>query len=72
MSQSAKSQTGRVDHFAKGVLKHLLKAVANPQTRFACKVFEKEIDEALQDNLGPGTQAHEIGRRIIRAMEGEQ
>jgi hypothetical protein len=71
MSQQ-KSVQGRVDHFAKGVFKHLLKTVANPETRFACKVFEEEIDQVLEENLGPGTQAHEIGRRVIRAIEGDR
>jgi hypothetical protein len=72
MSQSPKVEQGRVDHLAKGVFKRLLKEVANPEVRFACKMFEEEIDEAFTENLGPGTQAHEVGRRIIRAIEGDR
>ncbi len=69
MSQSTQ---GRVDHLAKGVFKRLLKEVANPEVRFACKMLEEEIDEAFTENLGPGTKAHEVGRRIIRAIEGDR
>ena len=72
MSQSPKVEQGRVDHLAKGVFKRLLKEVANPEVRFACKMLEEEIDEAFTENLGPGTKAHEVGRRIIRAIEGER
>jgi hypothetical protein len=68
MSQQTKVAPGRVDHLAKGVFKRLLKEVANPEIRFACKMLEEEIDEAFTENLGPGTQAHEVGRRIIRAL----
>jgi hypothetical protein len=69
---SAKVEQGRVDHLAKGVFKRLLKEVANPEVRFACKMIEEEIDEAFEENLGPGTKAHEVGRRIIRAIEGDR
>jgi hypothetical protein len=69
MSQSTQ---GRVDHLAKNVFKRLLREVANPEVRFACKMLEEEIDEAFTENLGPGSQAHEVGRRIIRAIEGDR
>jgi len=69
MSQTPKVDHGRVDHLAKQVFKKLLTR-ANPEIRFACKMLEEEIDEVFEDELGPGTQAHEVGKRIIRAMEG--
>jgi hypothetical protein len=72
MSQSPKVEQGRVDHLAKNVFKRLLKEVGNPEVRFACKMFEDEIDEAFTENLGPGTEAHKVGHRIIRAIEGER
>ena len=71
MSKSVQKQ-GRLDHLAKGVLNKLLKEVGNPEMRFTCKVLEEEIDEALEENLGPGTQAHEVGRRILRAIGGDR
>lgn len=67
-----KVDTGRVDHLAKGLLKGLVKKYGNPQLGFAVAFLEDEIDECLQENLGPGTKAHETGRRIIRALEGDR
>lgn len=69
MSEPVKVDTGRVDHLAKGVFEKLLKT-ANPEVRFACKMLDEEISECFAENLGPGTQAHEVGRRIIRALGG--
>jgi len=63
-------QPGRVDHFAKEAFKRLLRH-ANPQIRFACKLIDEEIDQVFEDELGPGTKAHELGRRFMRAVEGE-
>jgi hypothetical protein len=63
---------GRVDHLAYGLFKKLLKT-ANPQIQpavnFACKMLEPEIKEVFEETFGPGTQAHSIGQRIIRAVE---
>jgi hypothetical protein len=69
MSQPLKLDPGRVDHLALGLLKRRLKEVKNPFVQFACKMMEPEIKEVLQEELGPGTQAHKIGQRIIRAVE---
>ena len=71
MSKTVQKQ-GRLDHLAKGVLNKLLKEVGNPEMRFTCKLLEEEIDETLEENLGPGTQAHEVGRRILRAIGGDR
>jgi hypothetical protein len=72
MSQPLKLDPGRVDHLAHGLFKKLLKT-ANPHIRpgleFACKMLEPEIKEVLEEELGPGTQADRIGKRIIRAVE---
>lgn len=70
-NQPVRSDSGRVDHLAKGLLKKLLKT-ANPEIRFACSMFDEEIDDCITENLGPGTKAHEIGRRIIRAAGGDR
>lgn len=72
MSQPAKANTGRVDHLARGVFDKLLKKHANPQIRFACKMLEDEIGEVFEETFGPGTKAHEIGRRVMRAIEGDK
>lgn len=72
MSQPANSNTGRVDHLARGVFNKLVKRHANPVVQFACKMFDGEIDEAFEETFGPGTQAHEIGRRVIKAIEGDK
>ncbi len=72
MSQPTKMDPGRVDHLAHGLFKKLLKT-ANPQLRpvleFGCKMLEPEIKEVFAEELGPGTKAHAIGQRIIRAVE---
>ncbi len=63
---------GRVDRLAHGLFKKLIKT-ANPQLRpvleFGCKMLDPEIAEAFKEDLGPGTKAHAIGQRIIRALE---
>jgi hypothetical protein len=63
---------GRVDHLAKGIFQKLVKRQANPAIKLACNLFDEEITEAFEETFGPGTKAHEIGRRVIRAMEGEK
>lgn len=70
MSQNP-NMTGRVDHLAARVFKTLLQRHGNPQTRILCKVFEDEITECFEENLGPGTKAHRVGSRLIRAVEGK-
>jgi hypothetical protein len=67
MSKTVQKQ-GRLDHLAKGVLNKLLKEIGNPEMRFTCKLLEEEIDETLEENLGPGTQVHKVGQRILRAI----
>jgi hypothetical protein len=68
VSQPTKLDPGRVDHLAHGLFKKLLKT-ANPQIQFACKMFNPEIEEAFEETFGPGTSAHKIGQRIMRAVE---
>lgn len=70
MSQNPQN-AGRVDHLAARVFGTLLKRHGNPQARILCKVFEDEIAECFEENLGPGTKAHRVGSRLIRAMEGK-
>lgn len=72
MSQSNSNNTGRVDHLAKAVFTKLVKRQANPAVQFACKMFDEEIGEAFEETFGPGTTAHEIGRRVMRAIEGDK
>jgi hypothetical protein len=68
-------QQGRVDHLAHAAFKKLLKT-ANPQLRpvleFGSKLLNPEIAEVFREEFGPGTKAHEIGLRIIRAIEGDR
>lgn len=63
-------QPGRVDHLGLGLFKGLVKKYANPELKFTVAMLEDEIQECFEDNLGPGTKAHEVGRRIMRALEG--
>jgi hypothetical protein len=70
MNEPVKVDPGRVDHLAKGLLKGLTKKYGNPQVKFALAMFEEEVDEILNEELGPGTKAHEVGKRIMRALEG--
>jgi len=64
------SRKGRVDEFAEAAFQKLVKRHANPQVQFACKVFGDEITECFQEWFGPWTPAHDVWRRIIRAIEG--
>ena len=65
-------QPGRVDHLAKGIFDRLLKRYANPELRFTCKMLEDEITDCFTENLGPGTTAHKVGTRIMKALgEGQ-
>jgi len=70
MSEPVKVDQGRVDHLAKGLLKGLVKKYANPELKFTVAILEDEIEECLTENLGPGTEAHKVGKRIMRALEG--
>jgi hypothetical protein len=63
-------QPGRVDQLAKGIFDRLLKKYANPELKFTCRMLEDEITECFEEHLGPGTTAHKIGTRIMRALEG--
>lgn len=65
-------QPGRIDQLAKGVFNRLLNRYANPELKFTCRMLEDEIAECFTEHLGPGTQAHEIGKRIVRALEGDR
>ena len=71
MSDIRKIQPGRVDHLAKGIFDRLLQKHGNPELRFTCKMLQDEITECFEEHLGPGTKAHEIGTRIMRAL-GDQ
>jgi hypothetical protein len=68
VSQPTKVDPGRVDHLAHGLLKKGLKT-AHPAIQFVAKMLNPEIQEVLEEELGPGTAAHKIGQRIIRAVE---
>jgi len=61
---------GRVDQLGLGLFKGLVKKYANPELKFTVAMLEEEIRDCFEENLGPGTKAHEVGRRIIRAVEG--
>lgn len=65
-------QPGRLDELAKHLFKRAVKQYGNPHLKFAVAVLDEEIDECFQENLGPGTKAHEVGRRVIRAIEGQR
>ena len=69
MPDKPQVQPGRVDHLAKGIFDKLLTLHGNPELRFTCKMLSDEITECFEENLGPGTKAHEIGKRIMRALE---
>ena len=61
---------GRVDQLAKGIFDRLLERHGNPELKFTCKMLSEEIQECFEDHLGPGTEAHKLGTRIMRALEG--
>ncbi len=72
MSEPVKVDQGRVDHLAKGILKSLIRRYGNPQLRFTTAMLEEEIDACLAENLGPGTKADVVGKRVMRALERGQ
>ncbi len=61
---------GRVDIVAGRVLDRLLAKHGNPMLRAGCRAFAEEITECLTENLGPGTKAHKVGSKLLRAVEG--
>ena len=68
MSEPMKVDPGRLDHLAHALFKKLLKMHANPEVQFACKMLNPEIGECFAEHLGPGTEAHKIGQRFLRAI----
>lgn len=72
MSQISKIDPGRVDHLALGIFDQLLKRHANPEIRLACKLLEDEIVECFEETFGPGTKAHEVGRRLLKLTGGNR
>ena len=70
MSEIGKIDPGRVDHLAKGIFDRLLTKYANPELKFTCRMLSDEITECFTEHLGPGTKAHDMGKRIMRALEG--
>ena len=67
---SERVDPGRLDHLANGILKRLVARHPNPAVHAVCKIFGEEIDECLAENLGPGTKADQVGRKILRAFDG--
>lgn len=72
MNQITKVDPGRVDHLALGVFDKLLRQYANPHVRLACGLLSDEIAECFEEHLGPGTAAHDFGKRVIRVMGGRR
>lgn len=68
MKQPVNNSGHRVDHLAKLALNGLARKYANPEAKFALLFLEDEIDECLNRELGPGTAAHNVGQRIMRAL----
>lgn len=63
-------EQGRVDHLGLGVFHTLVKKYANPELKFTVAMLQDEIADCFEEHLGPGTPAHIVGRRIMRALEG--
>jgi len=63
-------QPGRVDELAKQVFGQLVARYGNPQIKFTCAMLADEIAECFTENLGPGTKVHEVGRRLMKGIEG--
>ncbi len=57
-------QPGRVDHLAQGIFERLLAKYGNPALKVTCHLVKKEIGECLEENLGPGTKAHQVGEKV--------
>ena len=69
MPDKPQVQPGRVDHLAKGIFQRLVSRHPNPAVHAVCKIFGEEIDECMAENLGPGTKADQVGRKILRAFD---
>ncbi len=63
---------GRVDLVAARTFEVLLARHGNPMLRAACRAYADEITECFTENLGPGTRAHRVGARLLRAMGEDQ
>ena len=62
---------GRLDHLARGIFNRLVNRHPNPAVKIAARMFDQEIGECMEENLGPGTKADEVGRRILKAFDGD-
>jgi len=62
------SPKGRVDIVTHRAFETLLARHGNPTLRLACRLLSNEIAQCFEENLGPGTKAHVIGQRLLRAV----
>ena len=62
---------GRVDHLARGIFNRLVRQHPNPAVHMVCKLFDGEIAECFAENMGPGTKIDEVGRRLLKAFDGD-
>jgi hypothetical protein len=67
---SERIDPGRGDQLAAAILKRAAKQHSNPAVKAVAVIFDEEIDECCRENLGPGTQADQVIRKILRVFEG--
>ena len=59
-------EPGRVDQLAHASFERLLGQYAPPPVKLACVLLHDEIRGCFEEELGPGTAAHDIGQKLIR------
>jgi hypothetical protein len=70
--KEANPAQGRVDLVAAKVFDRLLERYGNPMLKAGSRMFAEEIQDCFTENLGPGTKAHRVGSRLLRAVEGQR
>lgn len=61
---------GRVDIVAERAFDVLLARHGNPALQLARVAFGKQISEVFEENLGPGSKAHQAAQKLLSGIEG--
>ncbi len=67
---SDRVEPGNLAQLVGGIFRRVAARHPNPAVKALPAIFSEEIDECLTENLGPGTKADQVGRKIMRAFDG--
>jgi hypothetical protein len=69
---SERVEPGNLAQLVGGIFRRVAARHPNPAVKAVPAIFSEEIDRCLNENLGPGTKADEVGRKILRVFDGGQ